>query len=40
MTTQTTFSAPTASAASTATSAESIPPESPTITSRKPFLRT
>ena len=35
-----TASGPRASAASVATSAESIPPESPSVTSRKPFLRT
>ena len=35
-----TASGPRASAASVATSAESIPPESPSVTSRKPFFRT
>jgi hypothetical protein len=40
ITTQVSCSGPTASAASSATSAESIPPDSPTTTRAKPFLRT
>ncbi len=38
--TQWTRSGPSASAASAAVSAESMPPDSPTTTSRKPFLST
>lgn len=38
--TQCTFAAPTASQAIAATSAESIPPDRPISTERKPFLRT
>ncbi len=40
METQCTFSGPTASTASAATSAESIPPDSPISTDVKPFFRT
>ena len=35
-----TFSPPIASAAMAATSAESMPPDMPNVTDRKPFLRT